>query len=260
VKSERQKVENLPPPQRMALYEKAIKLREKKGWGSWKIADELGICRSTVTHWIYHGTSPENSLTIPNLEPSSDLSYIIGVKLSDGYTSQGEAFKIFAKDRDFVENVRNCISKILKRRPAERDKSYKIWWCPSSEMWAVEMGSQWFASFLSKEPKAFEPIMKEFPSDFLRGLFDGDGSSYKEEGHLLRIQLGNTNQSVINLAERALSKIGIDCRIYETDLADHPEAKKETYYKLLIDKQEDARKFGKRVGTSIKRKRVWEEN
>lgn len=40
------------------LYDRAIKLRKERGWGSWKIAKKLGIKKRLVGSWIYEGKKP----------------------------------------------------------------------------------------------------------------------------------------------------------------------------------------------------------
>jgi len=123
--------------ERLSAYDEAMRLREK-GKGPLEISNECGVNSRTVEKWIYQGCSPYNKLRVPDLSPSPDLSYLLGVYYGDGGSYRYERsdgwkeayYQILgAKDKDFVRKFAECLSKILNRNQipvSENDGVYRV--------------------------------------------------------------------------------------------------------------------------------------
>lgn len=107
------------------------------------------------------------------------LAYAIGLLTSDGCLSSDKRHIEFSsKDKEQVENLMRCLNlnnKITKKtRSNEKIKKY----------YHIQFGSVQFYKFLksvgliSQKSKLLQKVKvpKRFFRDFLRGLFDGDGS------------------------------------------------------------------------------------
>lgn len=110
---------------------------------------------------------------------SKNLAYAIGLFTADGCLSSDKRHLEFSsKDKEQVEHFRECLNlnnKITKKaRSNEKIKKY----------YHIQFGSVQFYKFLesiglrSRKSKIIKKlkIPKRFFSDFLRGLFDGDGN------------------------------------------------------------------------------------
>lgn len=110
---------------------------------------------------------------------NENLAYAIGLLTSDGCLSSDKRHLEFnSKDKEQVEHFRKCLNlnnKITKKaRSNEKIKKY----------YRIQFGSVQFYRFLesiglcSKKSKILKKlkIPQRFFSDFLRGLFDGDGT------------------------------------------------------------------------------------
>lgn len=112
---------------------------------------------------------------------SRDLAYAIGLITADGNLSRdGRHIGFVSSERELVENLRKALSlqnKIGKgARGGETEKKYFI----------VQFGDKAFYQFLnelgltSAKSKTIESVKipDQYFGDFLRGLFDGDGTFY----------------------------------------------------------------------------------
>jgi len=89
---------------------------------------------------------------------------------------------------------------------------------------------------------------KKYPFDFLRGLYDAEGSVGSEKNH--RIECGMTNQKCIRLAMELLKANGYQPRSYKTK----NKGKHKHIYKIVLSSLDDLIKFASEVGFNIRRK------
>ena len=107
------------------------------------------------------------------------MAYAIGLLATDGYLSvDGRHFDLTSKDIEQLENFRGCLGLKVKIGWKNSGFSGK---CPHIQFgdvrfykWLLEIG------FVQQKTKNIGrlTIPKEFFFDFLRGHFDGDGSTY----------------------------------------------------------------------------------
>lgn len=116
-----------------------------------------------------------------NIEWSSSFAYAIGLITSDGnLDSDGRHIQFASKDMEMIVNFKKALkihNKISKHsRGGEKDKKY----------FSVKFGDKVFYNFLNniglypRKSKTIQNVSvpEQFFSDFLRGLFDGDGTFY----------------------------------------------------------------------------------
>lgn len=263
---------NLPIKERMRYYNEAISLREKHGWGFIRIAKRLSLPNDLVRHWLYHGRNPINSGN-PNFfnpEPSQELAYLIGVKFGDAdlrlkrqhSERGGRTVRLRAKDRDFVSKFASITAKLLKR-----NKPYKIgFW--DGQYRASAYSCQLY-EFLNKPLKDLESFVEAFPQEFLRGLFDSEGSpkvsvvNWKKWKWLtLNVSMTNTNLELLIYTQRLLEKyFNIKSSIKPSHKKGSAFKKDEkrsfrtkNAYELVIYRINDNRLFCSKIGFSIFRK------
>jgi len=110
---------------------------------------------------------------------TSEFAYAIGLLTADGcLSSDGRHFEFCSKDREQVENFIKCLN--LTNRISKKSRSNK----KIKKYYRVQFGNKKLYSFLcsiglkSRKSLILEKvdIPYKFFADFLRGLFDGDGS------------------------------------------------------------------------------------
>lgn len=240
------KAKEMPVEERLNAYDEAMSLR-KKGKGPLEISNECGVNPRTVEKWIYQGCSPYNKLRVPDLSPSSDLSYVLGVYCGDGgsycYRRLNEKGKAYyqilgVKDRDFARKFAECLSKILDMDQvpiSENNGTYR-----------VVVGNKMLHEFLEKPLEKHKSVIEEYPGTFLKAFFDGEGGAYEN-----RISVCNTNLSLL----KYISHLLFDFFSIESSLIVSKEStdKWKTAYALYIYGKENFSKFQSEIGFTIKR-------
>jgi len=125
---------------------------------------------------------------IPDLVPSPELSYILGVRYGDLNVRNYNAVLI-VKDKDFAEEFARC-SEVIMKRPYVVSGRYR-----------VIVGSKALCDFL-KLPllEAHSYWIEEYPAEFLRGFFDSEGSPNIKPF----ICVSNCNKSLLYYVNRLL--------------------------------------------------------
>jgi len=252
------------PQKRIELFNQATALREK-GIGYRQVARILGISRNTVASWFYYGKSPYTNLNIANLSPSPALSYVIGVALGDGCVyktkARGEAAKgcyeyhvnLAVNDREFVDEFNTRICKVVGR-----EKPYPVF-RGSTTKYILHTYSRHLYEFLcDKDIEKFKPIIESYPAEFIRALFDSDGSVLKPN----QLALTNSDIFLLRFVRDLLAEyFGIKATIISQKAkrgnikGREVKPTKDFYYQLRINSKGDVEKYMKFVGFTIRRKR-----
>lgn len=149
------------------------------------------------------------------------------------------------RDKDFAEAYAKALSKVTGKEYLTR-KRIRVVNCfnrvYSNNWYVVPVRLSWI-NYIVKS-KLWKVIAYIYPREFLRGLFDGDGSVCITASSYFRIliTLCMQNNEVISLANKLLHSIGIKTRKYRYDLS-----------RICIC-QEECKKFGELVGFKIGRK------
>jgi hypothetical protein len=110
---------------------------------------------------------------------SAELAYAIGLIATDGCLSKdGRHIDLTSKDREQIENLRNCLN--LKAKIGQKDngagqKSFRVQWSDVTLYnFFLEIGLTPNKSLTMPELA----VPDKYFFDFLRGSFDGDGCFY----------------------------------------------------------------------------------
>ena len=252
----------LPIQERMVLYYEAMQLRKHDGLGGIEIGKRLGIARKTVDHWLYENTKPLNLqkqrlLYKPNLNPSPELSHIIGAICGDGYVARDGAIIFASKDREFVDEVNRNICMVLGRESPyvakfTKDKCFVISTCS----WAL-------AQFLLHSLSQLKHIMEAYPAEFISGITDAEGSVSIVDAYHEMIRISNSNLTLLKFTQDLLTnKFSIHSKITSDDrrgtshsqINGRPIITRKIMYEIRIDRKKDILQFWQNIKLTIERK------
>jgi len=242
---------------KLELFEKAKKLHQN-GLSFRKIAKILGINRITVMRWIKGINKPSGNWDI-DLSPSPHLSYFLGALLGDGSIRRKVhnykyEIRLRVKDKDFAEEFAKCSSKILRKK-VKIGKDIDKTRC--GERYSISICNKRLWEFLTMHSmEEIIEIAKAYPKEFLRGLFDAEGSSSKTS-----ISFSNTNQLLIKTVKNLLKFFGMKAKIrisikkgQKVKIRESFYVAKKDVYVVYIYGKDNIEKFSKEIGFSIKRK------
>lgn len=245
---------------RIELYEEAVKLREKNSWGSRRIAEELGLKAGAVKGWIHHGSRPDTHFNIPDLTPSPALSYIIGTVEGDGWITnhieqdgtERHRIGLQAISYEFVVEFRDAIEEIVGKKYSltKREKDRY------SDTYVVKLDNLPLFDFLERPRKGHRDKISKYPSWFVKGLFDSEGTP-KQNAHM--VECYNTDRPLLNFTSDVLSEIGIESSIGiknrdKSEIKGRTVKNKKELYVLRISGS-DVNTFYQQVGFTIPEKR-----
>lgn len=131
--------------------------------------------------------------------------------------------------------------------------------------YVVSVSNKMFFHFLSKETEYLMNYVKEYPADFIRGLFDSDGFTIISCGKNFRVGFGivNTNIKILKFVKNLLrDNFGITSKIYPKIKKGHKVeiwgkiyTANETVYGLISSGLNNVKKFLRFISSSIIRKR-----
>lgn len=234
----------LPIEERMNRYQQAMDLKEEKEWGPLRISKKIGVNQNTLGSWIYRHSRPNTVFRFPDLNPSPELSYVLGVRYGDGsitnlpYRQIGVS--LHAKDLEFVEKFNRCITKILHR-------GYPIHQSAKGE-YCLGFSNKVLGRFLQLPLEDQKSIIEKFPIPFIQGMFDSEGYVGKRT-----ITLANTNEDMVKYIHWLLSRLSIESHLSFVPKSKIKGATKDVHV-LNITGQENLAKFCMKVGFAIRRK------
>ncbi len=240
---------------RARAYESVLQLRCNCGLTCGTIARRVGLPCSTVYNWVVGKNSPFGSLILPTLTPSPSLSYLAGAMLGDGdlvrSTSYHYQLRLRVKDRDFAEEVCSCFSSVLGRPKNVRNDG--------NGFYVVRVWSRILYEYLS-DTSAIRKTVDQFPSQFIRGFADAEGSPAISVGQsqnplfCFYIVMVNTDVDLLKWIRRLMkSRFGIDSRLLKGKMHPSMWGKVPCYY-LKIGRRRDQLVFAHCIGFGIHRK------
>lgn len=140
------------------------------------------------------------------LLPSSQLAYLCGVILGDGYVAQN-SFQFNIKDRDFADAI-IVASEFLGLHMTE-DKC--------RDLIRLRTHSVNFAKWWQSDRQTFVLNLNGFSADFVRGFFDAEGSlvTTLHQKHIhYTAKIANTNTGLIVLVRSLLERQGYHPKLY----------------------------------------------
>lgn len=199
------------------------------------------------------------TLIEPNLEPSYELSYLLGVRYGDSSVNHKD-FQLGVKDKDFAEEFTRCLNKVSGR-------TYQVHQPPSCKGgYFVSCGLTVLCSYLLLELEYQKPIIEYYPEAFIRGFADSEGSVEVHGLVPVRITLCNNNTELLEYIKELLCNyFNIYSSITESGkntpigaiigcIKGRLVIKRERQYRLRISSRNNMKVFAESIGFSIKRK------
>jgi len=184
---------------------------------------------------------------IPNLRPSVSLAYILGVLYGDGWTSGTNGryqVGLSVVDRVFADEFARALQCIGVRPVRLKTKARGNRQEQVTVVGCNRYLYHWIQNRTLKDLEFTALKDLENASAFLRGFYDSDGSCARER----YFNFTNTDESLIHLAWRLLSRLGIVARI----LGPYSNGPWKPFWRLNIPASSGGR-FVEVVGPTIKR-------
>jgi len=187
-----------------------------------QIAREQGVSDTTIRgHLIKNGIpirEPNHGKKqYPNLEPSPELSYILGVIDGDGSVHGYERIELDVKDYEFAQEFRRALKRIgLRANVIERNnwnKSLKRKWygfrCYANSVVFV----RWFNGLTQEQE---EGIASQYPEKYLKGFFESEGACIIDMSGSAHVHFFNTNYDLLLRVQGLLALLGYESKIYKS--------------------------------------------
>jgi len=184
------------------------------------------------------------------------MGYILGVLLGDATIEKGRNYKLYrialaCKDKDFAEYFFNIVKEVTNEEPTFHFR-YNLYWARLNNIKWASIFKRYFDNLES----TIEKLSKEEIRLLLKGFFDSDGSIsyYRSFDHRYPvIAFYNTDIKNVNIINRLLEKLNYHPKKSKYSPRINNYEKKIQYSLRLLRKNEVVR-FGKEIGSSIKRK------
>jgi len=243
-----------------------------KGYTDKEIAEKCGVKKVTV--WkrrkIFNLPPNKKKRFIPI--PSPELAYILGVLDGDGWVRIKKKHHIIALssiDLEFVRKFNESLTKLLnKNKPYSiqivkpKGKNRKI---QHKVEGICKDFLEWYYSKSCIKEK--HHCIKKYPYDYLKGLYDSEGSIVIDISHgnapylYCRIFLFNTNLELLKYIKRLLEKLGFHPRLNKVKskskisrFPDYSTIRKKDEYYIALNRKEDIYRFHDKIGFTIDRK------
>lgn len=234
---------------RLLTKEELYKLYWGRGLSTYKIAEIYGVSYQTILYYLKKYGIPTRKRPKPpepNLTPSKELAYVLGVLYGDGTVSRCRSvnkklkktdyryvIQLAVVDRKFAEEFLIALTRIglrpkmyiLRRSEEERKKGHR-------DRWLVVAQSKKFYNWFKELTLAdLEKIVEGYEEHFIRGFYESEGCLDKCFGKK-RIRITNTNKNLIMMACKMLVKLGFKPAIYTQEYKS--QKKRKTAYTLHL--------------------------
>ena len=148
----------------------------------------------------------------PNLSPSPELSYLIGVLLGDGSLIHYERHSLYgiclyAKHKGFVEKFSRVLSIVM-----ERGKPYFVALRKDGLYYSAGYSKLLFY-FLNDEDNQ-RRVIELYPIHFIKGFWDSEGSiTINTDGGVL-VKLSNSNLKLLQKIQEMLKQLSVESSIH----------------------------------------------
>lgn len=144
---------------------------------------------------------------------SEDMAYILGLLFTDGYISKSGSIALCMNDKDLLEAVKNSMRSTDNIEPSKHQKNLYMFHFARERM-AQRLESLGLIPNKSMVVE-FPKVPFEYVPDFLRGVFDGDGSVFYEKRAKhspLRAKFASSSEGFIKGLHENLVLLGMPAR------------------------------------------------
>jgi len=160
----------------------------------------------TVYFWITSRSKPN----VARVEPCSALGYLVGVLVGD-YRRSRKGKGLHVKDEEFIRYYAKKYEEVTGVKLKVNLGSDDCWYTRENAGWLKEL---WYSGL-------WKVVAYTYPSEFLKGLYDSEGSispkiSWKKKKlNGVTINLATGNKEVMECAEKLLNRRGFKTgRVY----------------------------------------------
>lgn len=201
------------------------------------ISHVFGVAPSTVYRWVKESDVPtRDKITAskmglekhphepkykPDLTPSPNLAYILGVLCGDGFTvSSRYLIALQVTSKPFAENFYNALKGIglnpsLRSRPPKYGKELKP--VHSTNAYSKTF-IEWFKNLTLSDIQGVAEEQPKLEQEFIRGLYESEAyigeSKTRGSAREKTLRIFNTNKALLEAAQAILLDLGINFKIY----------------------------------------------
>jgi len=246
-----------------------MKLYRSRGW-LWseyisegksiaRIAREQEVSQTTIRKHLIKNNIPirkanNGKKQYPDLSPSPELAYILGVIDGDGCVSGYDYIRLVVKDKEFAEEFAKALkviglrANVIERNPWHRKlkQYFHSWQCYAYSVVFVN----WYNGLIRKQ---IEGIAKQFPIEYLKGFFESEGSYTISTKGSANVLFSNLDYALLLMAQRLLTLLGYDSKIYRCKQKTQLTDREVTEYMLnLLGSSREKHEFIKKLNPCIK--------
>lgn len=196
-----------------------------------KIAQECGRDHSTILHWMRKyeiERMPVCGRILIAIEPSGDLSYLLGLLKGDGCVDPKTGIINFASTKAKLARICAKILSEIGLRPSIYKRENRDW----SDLFITQANSVNFARWYSSLsiPRLYELVLP-WKEQFVRGFYEAEGSlHYRKQHNSLQLYLGNTQKDLLLIVDTLIQQMGFETKIK----VEKRKPPRKDIYKLLI--------------------------
>jgi len=233
----------------------------KEGKSIRQIALEQGVHWVTIRSHLVKNEIPiqkhaPSNKQYPNLKPSPELSYILGVIDGDGSVSGYDYIQLGTKDYVFAKEFERALKAIGLRAKVIKDDHWNRDLKRQQRMWKSYAYSVVFAQWyndLTQEQK--EGIARQYPEKYLQGFFESEGTYIIRTDGNARVHFSNLDHELLLMIQRLLTLLGYESNIYERKLKTQLSRREVTVYSLeLLGSNKEKHEFIRKLNPCIKNK------
>jgi len=243
-------------------YQNAAWFRQKhvvEGWSIRKMSRKCEVDWRTIQRWgRKHGIPIKKQFEVgkqyPNLGPSPDLAYLLGVIAGDGCVSGYNRIYLGTKDYEFAQEFRRALKAIGLRANVIKRNTWNKGLKRQEHGWQCQAHSTVFVDWyngLAQEQE--EGIARQFPKEYLKGFFESEGTCIVDTRGSANVRFSNLDYELLLMVQRLLTLLGYESRIYESKYKEPFKGREVAEYKLnLLGSSEEKHGFIKRLNPCIK--------
>lgn len=209
---------------------------EKLYWklGTKQAAKFLDISQTTFRRWVKSaGGQLRVSIKNPNLSPTAELIYILGVLKGDGYVykrGRANVIELTIKSEEFANSFASALRKIglapsLWIRSIKRYENYQVYVVTAISKKFVE----WYNNVSLMQIKGIIGKNKESAAAFVRGFYESEGSYFVDpRDGTPAICICNTNKFLLLFVKDLISLLGYDLNMNDA----RPTSTGKPFYRL----------------------------